>query len=1141
MRDEWTIDPDRGLWLFRASRLEALLDPLDALLTHLPPAALLAPQTVLVGHPGLRHWLRQSLAAKRGPRGIVANLEFALPGPWLDGLATSLLGLPANAARAWQRDVLRWRLLPALDALDDARVVAMLDNDDGTQGFALAERLSSAIAPLMLYRADWLRRWARGESVVRGEALLASAWRALRDGARFDDARAPHRGERLLQLARLLHESQARPDGIATDPLHVFGLHHLAPPELAVLRALSRWRPVVLHVADPCREHWLGMGSGRAVMREAIARDDVGEADFLALDHPLLAAWGRLGQHFLLALEDSELAVNERHGVDALDAAPCHLLDRVQYSLRRNAPTSMQMNSGAEFEALRDDASLRVHRCATPLRELEVLRDALADAFATLPGLQPADVVVLSPDLTRYRPLIPAVFGEPGRRDGAWPWHAADVPLAATHPVYRALAKALALAGTRLTAPSLIDWLAHAAVARRFGLEGEADGALRHALARLGVAWGLDADDRAAFDAPADDAHTFAWGLDRAMAGHVFGLREPTPLSLPDDARVLPGTGIDAGVAERLGRLHALLVELREWSALGRASLPPAAWQATLTRRLDALFDAAPGDGDARDALDTVRGIVAELAEEWRDAGLERALPWAAVRDAVRAKLDAVPERQRFLVGGLTFAGMVPQRAIPFRVVAVLGLDDGALPRHAPDDGFDLRARAPRFGDRDLASDDRYLVLETLMAARDRLHLSFIGVGADDGRPRNPASPLADLMDTLARFVPPPGVARPERGWPWERQASLQPLSVLAPLPDTGRHGRRDSDDSHQQGQHAAASIPHTLPLHGPTPTPTPTPTLDALIAFYRDPAKQALRDDAGVRLDALDADRLDDCEPLAPNADPRDAMARALVFDALETGTVEPLLDVPETLRLAGTLPPGALGEQLWREQRAAATNTLNALRAAMPAPREPLSPPRVLPVSVPLGEGAVLEGRVEARADADGVWWLLEPFPGRSLDRLHFGRRLPLLLRWMALRLTQQAPVRAALVGDKKVDALGERLATADIAELQGVLRAAIDFRAAVLRGERRYAPATSWAAWRHGEDDPEKVIHAWAGGPQQTGERDYAPGYTALWGQDWHFVPGETEMTRFVADARTLVASFGSLLSPDAGSGDPTEADE
>jgi len=1153
MRDQWTIDPDRGLWLFRASRLDALLDPLDALLLHLPPREWLAPQTVLVGHPGLRHWLRQALANRRGPGAVVANIAFALPGPWLDGLALALLGLPDAAARGWQHEVLRWRLLPRLRALDDARVQSMLADDDGTQAFALASRLASALAPLMLYRPDWLRRWARGEPAVRGDALLAAAWRALQgsggaDGRRGapasrDDARVAHRGERLLQLAHHLNDAVLRPAGLAEDPLHVFGLHHLAPPELAVVRALSRWRPVVLHVADPCREHWLGMGSGRAAMRAALACDDIGESAFLALDHPLLAAWGRLGQHFLLALEDNALAVNERHGVDTLDPAPTTLLDRVQHSLRRNAPGLMRMASADALDALRGDASLRVLRCATPLRELEVLRDALAEAFATLPGLQPADVVVLAPDPARYRPLLPAVFGAPGQRDGVWPWHAFDVPLAASHPLYRALAIALALPGTRLTAPGLLDLLALPAVARRFSLEGEDAAVLRHALARLGVAWGLDADDRAAFDAPPSVEHTFDWGLDRALAGQVFGLRDAEVITLPDEARLLPGEGIDAGVAERLGRLHALLLEVREWTALAAASLTPGAWQTTLARRIDGLFAVAPGDDEARDALDAVRAMLAALADEWRDAGLEATapipaspaapaasglLPWPAVRDALRGRLDAVPERQRFLVGGITFAGMVPQRAIPFRVIAVLGLDEGALPRHAPEDGLELRAQAPRFGDRDLASDDRYLFLETLMAARDRLHLSFIGVGADDGRARNPAGPLADLLDTLARFVPPGGSAKPEAGWPWERQARLQPASVR----DVGERG---------------ASIAARPPSHASPPTgaalATP-PTLEALLAFFHDPARHALRDIAGARLDALEDERLEADEPLEPQADRREAIARRLVFAALEAGAAAPAESPDESLRLGGRLPPGALADALWREQREQALTTLGLLRTAPTPPREPLSAPRRIAVSVALDAGSTLTGEVAVRDDADGRLWLIEAVPGRQGDRLHFGRRIPLLLRWLALRLTQPDRVNIALVGSERDDDFAGRIAAMDAActaagtaeareanaaALRAVLRAALDFRAAVLRGERRYLPATSWAAWRHGDDDPGRVIAAWAGAGIPVGERDHAPGYAALWGQDWHFVPGEGELARFVDDAKALVASFGALLDP------------
>jgi len=88
------------------------------------------------------------------------------------------------------------------------------------------------------------------------------------------------------------------------------------------------------------------------------------------------------------------------------------------------------------------------------------------------------------------------------------------------------------------------------------------------------------------------------------------------------------------------------------------------------------------------------------------------------VREAVRGALDAVPERQAFLLGGVTFCGLVPQRSIPFRVVCLLGMNEGEFPRPGNDAGLNRILSQPRRGDRDTRSEDRYLFLEAMMSAR---------------------------------------------------------------------------------------------------------------------------------------------------------------------------------------------------------------------------------------------------------------------------------------------------------------------------------------------------------------------------------------------------------------------------------------
>ncbi len=146
------------------------------------------------------------------------------------------------------------------------------------------------------------------------------------------------------------------------------------------------------------------------------------------------------------------------------------------------------------------------------------------------------------------------------------------------------------------------------------------------------------------------------------------------------------------------------------------------------------------------------------------------------MREAVRGALDAVPERQAFLLGGVTFCGLVPQRSIPFRVVCLLGMNEGEFPRPGNDAGLNKILSQPRRGDRDTRSEDRYLFLEALMSARDVLHISYVGEGVRDGKPRNPAAPLAELLQFLDEQHAIAADDKAER--PWRIRHPLQPFDA---------------------------------------------------------------------------------------------------------------------------------------------------------------------------------------------------------------------------------------------------------------------------------------------------------------------------------------------------------------------------
>ncbi|MET0331348.1 MAG: exodeoxyribonuclease V subunit gamma, partial [Dyella sp.] len=929
---------ENGIVVYRASRLEALLDPLQQLLDQVPPAHVLAPQTVIAAHPGMRHWLSAALARRRGAGGIVANLRVTLPSAWLDELATDRLGEQMSLL-PYRRDRLRWRIHEALPTIEDAQVRGYLDGaDPARRRYQLADRLARLYGQYLVYRPDWLLAWQRGEDSVPEPSFMAPLWRQLRAAIG-----APHRGELVETLVRDLARQPLRQASV--EPVHLFGVSHLAPAELALLRAVARVRPVILYVPDPSREYWAGLRGERAQLREQAQRTDFGiesERFFLEMGHPLLASWGRMGQHFMLGLHafDEAIRMDVRHWQDeAPDADEGDgLLQRVQESIRQLDLSLLDPLAGGSASAL-EDRSLRVHLCHTRLRELEVLRDALLRELAERPDLQPADIVVMAPDIQAYVPLLSAVFGQPGRHGGPLPYHLADVAVARSHPLLEAFDRLLTTPQSRLGAPELLDILHVPEIARALGLDGAELDTLTAWLRRSRVAWGLDGAFRAGFEVPAIDDYTFAWGMDRLLAGYVMGGEGGEAWALPD-GEIAPVEGVHGPQAAILGALDRLLLELATLHRDAQQPRSASAWGARLEHLLDALFRVDPRDRAAVEAMALLRRFIQATALETAASGLDPLLDFAVVREVLRERLAAAPERQRFLIGGVTFCGMVPQRAIPFRVIAVLGLNDGEFPRQPSDAGLDLMQRHRRLGDRDVRNDDRYLFLETVMAAREVLHLSYLGESVRDGKPRNPAAPLAELLELLDRHAGLRGLSGDaddhldvqnahEVRRPWRIKHPLQPFDARY---FDGADPRLFSFDPGYAGmvKSAQRSVPFVDPVDLAEPLPedaTPV-VLCQVQAYYKDPARQLLTQQLDLRLDALEDDRLKSQEPLSTSFAAIERVSRRLFFDAVQSDfhiQTQP----PAWLRLTGLLPPGRLGAQAWEAERAPVQTLLDLAQA--------------------------------------------------------------------------------------------------------------------------------------------------------------------------------------------------------------------
>ena len=755
------------------------------------PVAPLEKEVMLVQSNGIAQWLKLAFAAdpEEGGCGIAAALEMSLPSRFLWQVYRAVLGNDAvPAVSPFDKSRLTWRLMRMLPALLDEPGYAplkrfMAQDDDQRKRFQLAQRVADLFDQYQVYRADWLAAWAAHEDVVIDarsqrtplpeEARWQPAlWRALLDDVGTQPASGgvdPRQTGRaavhaaFMRCAENWSDGDARPKGLPRRVV-VFGVSSLPRQSVEVLAALARWAQVLMCVHNPCMHYWADIVADQDLLRARHARQRrragtsavIDDAQLHLHAQPLLAAWGKQGRDFIGLLDeyDSDEAradyaphftrIGQR--IDLFDGADAlTLLQQLQDDIRDLRPLNETREHWPAVDVHADE-SIRFHVAHSAQREVEILHDRLLAAFAEDPTLRPRDVIVMVPDIEVYTPHIQAVFGLLDADDPRYiPFSIADRTQRTFDPLIGALEMLLALPHSRVTVSDVLDLLEVPAVRARFGIDADDVPTLRHWIDGANIRWGLHAQQRASLGLPQADElnapNSWSFGLRRMLLGYAAGDRAGAWRGIEPYAGI---GGLDAALLGPLTRLVDALDTA--WQTL-REPATVEVWCERL-RALKAAFFATDDPEDAY-TLERLDGALESWREACAEAALVDPLPLAIVAENWLGELDGGGLQQRFFAGAVTFATLMPMRAIPFRRVCLLGMNDGDYPRSRTPLDFDLMRRDYRPGDRSRREDDRYLFLEALLSARDHLHISWIGRSVTDNTPRPPSVLVGQLRDHL--------------------------------------------------------------------------------------------------------------------------------------------------------------------------------------------------------------------------------------------------------------------------------------------------------------------------------------------------------------------------------------------------------
>ena len=799
-----------GFMVLHSNQLEGLRElAVQFIRNH--PLPVLAPEVLLVQSNGMKHWLELALAKDLGicaatqvelPSAKLWQIYRAVLGPD---------SVPAHMPL--DKSPLVWRIMRRLPDLLAKPSFAPLKNYLGQaeadaspmnrRAYQLAAQLADVLDGYQNYRADWLEDWANGKDTLRTQTGTATPlpsaqswqpelWRNLLDDLAADaeikaelqhsySSRAKVHEAFMAKMATL--PKGQRPAGVP-HRIMVFGVTSLPMQTVQALAALGRVCQVLMLVQNPCQHYWGHVVESRVPLiklaklskqRQAhkaglpVPQDDgsLSEADQYTLHtdtHPLLAAWGKHGRdylHLLDGFDDVEQYKSQFSRVDVfVDPADSasdegrepNMLEHLQSSLLNLAPLP---DHPTDVPA--DDTSIAFVQTHSAQREVEVLHDRLLAWLDADPTLKPADIMVMVPDMANFAPHIHAVFGRFAHSEARHiPYTVADTT-PRTEPLVQALDTLLQLPQLRITRVEWQSLFEVAAVRKRFGLEVHDVAQLDTWLADAGVRWGLDAPHRKPWGIAPDmaDANQNSWlfGIERLLLGYATGASNDLATPWADTLPQAGVGGLDArvvdGLLQWLRHTHMALLKLRQ-------DHTPTEWVAVL-QQLMALFFKPSDEADER-LIERVMAPLETWLTECQLARLDTPLPLVVVREHWMAQLQQPAMQRRFFGGGVQFATLMPMRSIPFKCVCLLGMNDGDYPRSQTPRDFDLMSDAAhagsththwRAGDRSRREDDRYLFLEALLSARDKLYISWQGRRTTDHEIKPPCVLVAQLMDYL--------------------------------------------------------------------------------------------------------------------------------------------------------------------------------------------------------------------------------------------------------------------------------------------------------------------------------------------------------------------------------------------------------
>lgn len=679
---------------------------------------------------GMNAWLKIRNAEQMG---IAANTAFFKPNELISKL---YIWTGGNQQDLVDADVIRWDLYHKLNEpifIHSFPSIAAYYSGSAIKRMALATQMADLFDQYPVYRPEMIAQWKTAGLPAAGSSDWQQyLWKMLNPEGSSLHKDKEDVVKRIMEHLQLPDFQKLLKDRMPL--ISFFGVEVYTPFYLQLYQQLSTIVQLNFYMLNPAPYcYWIEDKSEQEIARLTRKARRKKDELHLSVGNRLLSSWGGLFRETYTMLFNRDEFVNSYDESLAVDPEePKTLLQKIQYDVFHNNL------DGERVEMLladTKDGTVVVNACFTQVREVEVLYNylvALVDKKKAT--LSPRDIVVMVSDIDEYAPYIRAVFDHAPYK---FPYTIADESIIQGNNLFAAIETLLALDTRKFKAEQVLELLESPLVRKRNGIHNVE--VIRKAVKSANIRFGLEGSME-------DDTRYFSWeyGIKRMLYGICISGGE-----LYDDGveQFYPLDEFEGNdTAELVKFIH--LLELLKNALKGRdANQPLSAWVKWLQDVVEQLIFQS-GLSEDEDYHRFVHYIEKMMVEERAYSAMP--ISFDVFRFGFTDLLQHDRRSHTFAGSGITFASLIPMRSIPFKVVAMLGMDYDKFPRKEVKLSFNLIDREKRLGDRSVRENDKHLFLETLLSAQDFFYISYLGFHVKDGSVLPPSSLVDELLSYIA-------------------------------------------------------------------------------------------------------------------------------------------------------------------------------------------------------------------------------------------------------------------------------------------------------------------------------------------------------------------------------------------------------